>query len=254
MAKDTPIDAFAVPQDFAVYQHFNRREDMVEMIAVLREHRIAVRVSGEDAGEWTESVIMGAPLKPEFWIEIPAADFEKANFMLLEYAEAHLTEEDIDAHPFADYSPDELKQVLLEDTGWSPLAIAVARKLLLRSGEDIDLTQLRQEARKRIQASFVPQKGSLFSIGCSLLLGVFSGLVLWFIGFMISLGVLLYYALGSHRDPDGNKHFAYTKATRNIGRTSLFLVFAAAVLGLLNFLYFHVADFSRLQQWLWFWP
>lgn len=254
MAEKSPIDAFAVPRDFAVYQNFNRREDMAETVDVLRDNRIAVRVSGEDAGEWTESVIMGSPLKPEFWIEIPSSDFEKANFVLLDYAEANLTEEEIDAHPFAEYSPEELRQVLLEDTGWSPLAIAVARKLLLRTGEEVDLTELRREARERVRVAFTPKKGSFIAILATVLLGVFSGVVLWFIGFMLALGILLYFAFGTLRDPEGQTHPAFTKATHNIGKTGLMIILVAALLGLLNFLYFHIADFSKFQEWLWFWP
>ena len=226
---------------------------MAETVDLLRENRIAVRVSGEDAGEWTETVIMGTPLKPDFWIEIPSGDFEKANFVLRDYAEANLTEEDIDAHPFAEYSPEELRQVLLEDTGWSPLAIAVARKLLLRTGEEIDLTDLRREAKERVRIAFTPRKGSIAGILATVLLGAFSGVVLWFIGFMIAIGILLYFAFGTRRDPEGQKHLAYTAPTRQMGKAGLLIQLVATVFGVLNFLYFHVADFSGLQRWLWHW-
>jgi len=98
------LDDHQVPTEYAIYQRFNRLEDMQAVTEALRNNNILVRTSGEDAGEWREATIIGSPLQPKYWIEIPAVQFEKANYVLQEVANENLLDEDLDAHPFAEYS------------------------------------------------------------------------------------------------------------------------------------------------------
>ena len=151
------LDDHRVPTDFAVYQRFNRAEDLRAVVAVLQKSNIIVRTSGEEAGEWREATIIGSPLQPKFWIEIPSIQFEKANYMLQEAAEESLSEEDLDAHPFADYSRKELEDVLLEETAWDAEAVVIARRLLLRQGYDVDLGEIRRQTQERVARAYEPR-------------------------------------------------------------------------------------------------
>ncbi|MEM9929097.1 MAG: hypothetical protein AAF840_04725 [Bacteroidota bacterium] len=247
------LDENAIPRDFAVYQRFNRREDLEEVSTVLQQHDILVRSSTEDKGEWREATIIGSPLQPRFWIEIPASQFEKANFVLREYAEEHISEADLDAHPFAVYSRAELEQVLLEETEWSYDAVVVARKLLLRMGHDVDLKQLREAARAKLARDFAPTDGNGWVMGLFTLLGGFAALALWFISLMITIGVLLYYLAGSRRDPKGTKHWVYNATTRRRGGFALSIVGVCLVLGLLNYFWLHLVRFPANDVWYWLW-
>jgi len=83
--------------------------------------------------------------------------------------------------------------------------------------------------------------------------GAFAGLSIWFTSVLIALGVLLYYVIGSRRDPKGNKHPAYDSPTRKIGWVGLGLMALCSILGLVNFFYLHWVQFPEIDPWYWIW-
>lgn len=247
------LDDHQIPTDYAVYQRFNRVEDMRAVIAVLQENNILVRSSGEDAGEWREATIIGSPLQPKFWIEIPALQFEKANYTLQEVANENLTDEDLDAHPFVSYSREELEEVLLEETEWDAEAVVVARRLLLRQGHDVDLGGLRKKSRERLAKAFTPRSGTRWVIALFTLYGGFAAMAVWMVSILVSLGVLLYYLAGSRRDPKGVKHWAYDAPTRQLGRVAVGVVVVGLAFGLVNVFYLRWVEFPPIDVWYWLW-
>lgn len=240
---------------FSVYQHFNRRVDMQEVVDTLRHNSIPVRVSdeGDAQGEWMERTIVGTPLRPKFWIEIPAGLFEKANFMLQEAAEADLEEEDLDVHPFNEYSVTELQEVLVEESNWSPDAVVVARRLLLRRGGDVDLKRLRDAAREKLAADFTPERGNTWLLLGLGIASAVAGMAVWILGIMILLGLLLYYFAGKRRDPKGVLYFAYDTLTRRQSAGGLAVLATATCLGLLNYFVLHWVEVPQIDSWLWWW-
>ena len=247
------LDDHRVPTDFAVYQRFNRAEDMRAVVSVLKDHNIQVRASDEEAGEWRETTIIGSPLQPKFWIEIPAVHFEKANYILQEAANEQLSDEDLDAHPFADYTREELEEVLLEETEWDAEAVVVARRLLLRQGYDVDLGALRQKSRERLEREYAPRSGTRWVMLFFTLYGSFAAAAVWIVSLLISLGVLLFYLAGTKRDPKGVKHWAYDRTTRQIGRFAVGVVVAALAFGLVNLFYLRWVAFPPIDVWYWLW-
>jgi hypothetical protein len=247
------LDENALPGEFAVYQRFNRQEDMLAVVDVLKSNNILVRHASEEKGEWREATIIGSPLQPKFWIEIPANQFEKANFMLQEAAEELVNEEYLREHPFSDYSREELEEVLLEETYWSAESVVVARRLLFSRGYDVDLAKIRQEAQEKMTAEYTPKFGNKLVIIIFSLFGAFAGLSILFTALLIALGVLLYYVIGSRRDPKGNKHPAYDSSTKQFGWIGLSLVVICSVFGLVNFFYLHWVRFPEIDPWYWIW-
>lgn len=247
------LDDHQVPTDYAVYQRFNRVEDMRSVVAELQGNNILVRTSGEEAGEWREATIIGSPLQPKFWIEIPAVQFEKANYVLREAAEENISDEDLDAHPFSDYSRDDLEEVLFEETEWDAEAVVVARRLLLRQGYDVDLKDIRQKSRERLAREYKPRSGTRWVIALFTLLGVFAAMAVWIVSSLISIGVLLYYVVGSRRDPKGVKHWDYDAPTRQLGSVAVGLMIAGLAFGLVNFFYLGWVKFPPIDIWFWFW-
>jgi len=247
------LDDQQLPRDFAVYQRFNRLEDMNDVVATLEANHIIVRTSHELAGEWKDTNFIGSPLQPKFWIEIPARQFAKANFMLREAAEENISDADLDAHPFAEYARAELEQVLLEDTEWSPDAVVVARKLLLRQGHDVDLSRLRQASRERVARKYTPRSGHRLALLFFTLYGGFSGLSVWITSLLIAAGVLLWYTVGTRRDPNGVSHPAYDKPSRQWGRVGLLVTGVCLAFGLLNFFWLHWVRFPAIDVWYWIW-
>lgn len=242
-------------KNYAVYQHFNRKEDLEAVAEILRLNNIPVRTSdnGDGFGEWTEGTILGAPLRPKFWIEIPEHQFEKANFMLQEAAEADLEEEDLNVHPFNEYSVADLQQVLVEESKWSPEAVVVARRLLLRRGKDVDLKRLRDASRARLAEDFLPLHANPLLISFLTVLAAVAGFMVWIVGIMLVLGIVLYYAVGSRRDPKGARHDAYDHDTRKRSRIALGVLIFATALGLVNMLYLKWITFPDIDGWLWWW-
>lgn len=228
---------------------------MLDVVDALRENDIPVRLSddGEGLGEWTEKTIMGSPLRPKFWIEIPEGKFEKANFMLQEIAETNIQEEDLEGHPFNNYSVPELQEVLVEESDWSPEAVVIARRLLLRRGGDVDLKRLRDKARARLLEEYKPGTIALPIIIFVTLLALGAGLVLWVLGVMVAFGWLIYYAVGSRRDPKGNRHPSYNETTRSRAQIALGVLTLAILVGLANFLWLKWYPVADIDSWLWWW-
>jgi len=250
---DLLLDDHQIPSDFAVFQRFIRAEDMQTVIAVLESHNIPVRTSDVSSGEWRDAVITGAPLQPKFWIEIPSGKFEKANFMLQEAAEQNISDADLNAHPFAEYDRPELEEVLLEETEWSPDAVVVARKLLLRKGHDVDLERLRARSRERVSRAIQARSGTRWVLALFTLYGGFAAMAIWMVSIMVSIGVLVYYVTGSQRDPKGNMHPTYDESTRTIGRVALGVVALCLVFGLTNLFYLKWISFPPIDVWYWLW-
>lgn len=249
------MDKPSASKKYTVYQHFNRREDMLDVVEVLRNNEIFARMSddGEGLGEWTERTIVGAPLRPKFWIEIPEDQFEKANFMLQEVAEANLKEEDLDTHPFNDYSVEELQEVLVEESDWSPDAVVIARRLLLRRGGDVDLKRLRNAARERLEATYAPRSLNPLIIAAVSLLALGASMVLWVLGAMLAFGWLMYFAFGNRRDPNGNRHLAYDNRARRTAKLGLLLQAFGLFFGVLNFVALRWYPVADIDSWLWWW-
>lgn len=247
------LDDHQVPTEYAVYQRFNRIEDMQAVVAVLQDNSILVKTSDEGVGEWKDSNIIGSPLQPKFWIEIPAVQFEKANYVLQEVANENLSDEDLDVHPFAEYSRAELEDVLLEETEWDAEAVVVARRLLLRQGYDVDLGQIRRKSRERLAQQFAPRSGTRWVIALFTLYGGFAAMAVWIVSILVSLGVLLYYVVGSRRDPKGVRHQEYDAPTKQLGRVALGIVFTCLAFGIANFFFLHWVAFPPIDVWYWLW-
>lgn len=247
------LDDHQVPAEYAVYQRFNRLEDMWAVVSVLKENNILVRTSNEESGEWREATIIGSPLQPKFWIEIPASQFEKANYVLQEAAEENISDEDLNEHPFADYSRRELEEVLLEETEWDAEAVVVARRLLLRQGYDVDLSELRKKSRERLAEEYKPRTGTRWVMAFFTFYGGFAAMAVWIVSILLSLGVLLYYLLGTRRDPKGAKHWAYDKPTRQLGQVTVGIVLVCLVFGLANLFYLKLVEFPPIDVWYWLW-
>lgn len=245
----------SLSKNFVVYQYFNREEDLREVAAVLEKVDIPVRISDDtkDRGSWTERTIMGSPLRPRFWIEIPEASFSRANFMLQEFAEARLREADILEHPFFHYDIAALQQVLVEESDWSPEAVVIARRLLLRRGGDVDLKRLRTAARARTAAAYVPAKANRWLLALQSWLAIVGGLLLWLPLATLATGWLCYVALGTRRDPQGKRHPAYTLDSQRLAQIGLSLLTVSVLVGLGNFFVWHWYSVVTLDSWLWWW-
>ena len=196
-------------EEFAVYQRFNDQEAMEALARLFAENDIPFKQKEQRDNGPIGQAIVGTPLQPSFWIEIPATSFAKANALLYAEAEQHLSEEDLAAHPFSQYSLDELREVLLERDKWDPEAVIIARRMLEKSDPNFDFGAIELAIESRLQQEYAPKQVNGFWLILLTLIGVVTAVILWFFGIMVTLGFLLYYRLGSNRDHNGKKHYAY---------------------------------------------
>lgn len=223
------------------------------MAETLQDHHILVKRSTEAIGQWRENVIMGHTLQPKFWIELPQDQFEKARYVLREIAEENWAGDAINTHPFADYSSAELKEILVKEDYYGVEASVIARNLLLRKGEDVDLKPIRDAYRERMSGELIPAKGSLTAIIVATGVGIVSGIYLSAIGFLACLGTVIYYASGTTRAITGERYYTYTSLTRLQGKLGTAMVIVAAIFGALNYFYLHWIHLEPIREWLWIW-
>ena len=248
------IDTDALPGKFAPFEHFLRYEDMVATAELLEAAEMPVRRVGEQqSGQWREKVIMGQPLQPKYWLEIPTDQFARARYLIREAAEAVWVGEALEQHPFNDYATPELEDILRREDYYGQEAAVIARNILLGRGEEVELAELREDYRAHIEQRFTPAPVSKLSIGLTAVVGVAAGLILQLLFWLASLGILLYIFQGKQRDPDGRSHFAYDIATRRAGKIAVGLVVGALVFGLANYFLLHIYGLMGINPWLWWW-
>jgi hypothetical protein len=76
MTKEDALD-YLGPAEYAVYQQFNRKEDLEELLALFQQHNIPFTTHDREQSPGVGAVIVGDPLQPRFWIEIPNNLFQK---------------------------------------------------------------------------------------------------------------------------------------------------------------------------------
>ena len=246
------LDDHTISREYAVFERYHREVDMLDTAAVLEELGIPVRQGTQPAGEAWEKFYMGTRLRAEYWLEIPTKDFERARFLLRERAEEMITPEDLREHPFADYTTEELKEVLVDEVKWDIYATVVARKLLLTRDVNVDLSALRQQSRRQVAEEYAPGKGNLIYIVLLAALGIASAILLAFFGLLFALGMLYHYGFGTQIRPDGAKVPLFTGSNRPLARGAFYGVLAAAAVSLLYAIAGGLLP-VEVRAWLWWW-
>lgn len=246
------LDDHALPRDYAVFQQFHRQEDSAALAETLRGLRVAARTGSEPPPDAWQQLYVGSDLRPRFWVEIPSRDFERARFLLREKAEEEITETDLEAHPFADYTTDELKEVLRDERGWDVYATVIARKILLKREKNVDLAALRAEERRRITRRFEPKSGKRVVQLLVIAAGIFCGLKLQLLGWALAAGVLVHFGWSKHRKPSGERVFEYAPRTRTLCRAGVLGLVLTLVYALYREIIVHEGSIE-LMEWLWVW-
>jgi len=242
MNQDTILDQ-ADHAEYAVYQQFSQVEELKEMAELFSQHQIPFRSHQRQLGGSLGSSIIGSSLQPDYWIEIPTTFFVQANRLLEQEATEHLQTADLSEHPFSTYTDEELIEVLSEADAWNPEAVLVARILLKNRGVAIDEGSIKQAIKEKYQATFSPKSGNTISLIGLGFLGLFSGIMVWFLRIMLSLGGLAYYYLGKKRNRKGNAYYEFDAATRNTSKWLMLIVSICVLLGMANLLYFQFVIF-----------
>ncbi len=247
------LDESALPGQFAVFERFLREVDMHATASSLTEGGIAVRKSTEGIRQWRENVIVGHPLQPQFWIEIPERQFSHARYLLRELAEEAWAGDAIDEHPFADYTDDDLRDIVTNEEYYGVEASVVALNLLLRRGVQPDVSPLRRAGREQENLARHATRGSGLALLLATAVGTIAAFYLEPITACVMVGILLYVVVGKRRAADGKQSWLYTPGSRRLARVGASIVGAGFFFGLLNYLWFDWVAVQPLGQWYWIW-
>jgi hypothetical protein len=116
--------------------------------------------------------------------------------------------EDESSDFFAEFTNEELQEVLVKPEEWGVDQVVLARQTLLDRGEEIDAPKLKADRKAHLNEVRKPKKVNpivFVVVVISMIPGGFLGLI-----------VAFWLALATNKDPDGKRYFAYTQNSRRI--------------------------------------
>ena len=116
----------------SVFRKFIRRQDLDDMVAILRENDIPFQSWEKE--EPVIPIIIGVTLTPKFWIEIENSNFSKVNELLASAAKENIQDEDIENHYLNEMNDMELKEIIIKPYEWNPGSVLVAKMILEKRG------------------------------------------------------------------------------------------------------------------------
>lgn len=109
---------------------------------------------------------------------------------------------------FADFSNEELQEVLVKPEEWGVDQVVLARQTLLERGEEIDVPKIKAERKAHLNEARKPRKAHPIIFVIAVLAMVPGG----FLGLILAFWV----ALATSKDPEGKRYFYYTQNSRRI--------------------------------------
>ncbi|MFY8022217.1 MAG: hypothetical protein ACOVP1_13515 [Bacteroidia bacterium] len=192
--------------EFLSFRKFNEYTAAKTFSLLLEENGIENIL--EDSSPKFDPGFSNNELLKEFRIKIKSEDFEQANQLLLNQADALI--QDIDEnHYLFQYNNDELKELLSKADEWSEIDIRLARKILLSRGIALSESDLMELRKKRIKELAEPERISMLWIRFAYAVAFAGGLIALFIGWHIH----------THKKtlPNGESVFAYDMESRKQG-------------------------------------
>ncbi len=222
---------------FAVFRKLNKKEDLEDILEILKENDISYRARENKA--MLDSVIIGQALNENFWIEIFDYEFKRANQILEAAASSNYSQEDISQHYLNELDDDELMEVLTKPDEWNQDATVMAKLILENRGKSVNERQIKQTIDDRLVEMKQPKSASLFArlgfIVLALVCGYFSHriLVMAGVGSMVCVLTGFYYATFKETAPDGERYLAFDSSTRQYGWILIGIAILAFLLALL---------------------
>jgi hypothetical protein len=215
--------------DFAKYKDFATEEDTTAFVQLLNTNGIPYQVKKQTT--LVDSAIIGSPMLPTYWIEIPRSDFKLVNALLEKEAEL-LTPADLSAHYLNQLSNEELLDIVNKSESWSPDAFIVAKALLKLRGVQLSETNLQTQRIQRIQEIRQPKEVNPTWLLFYFILAIASGALLFIWGIVACAGMGFYYRTWEETDPNGNKFTVFGPKTRKSGEWIVGLLIISAIMGI----------------------
>jgi hypothetical protein len=215
--------------DFAKYKDFATQDDATAFVQLLKINGIKHQVKKQTT--LVDSAIIGSPMVPAYWVEIPRSDFRQVNTILEKEAEL-LTPGDLSSHYLNELTNEELLDIVNKSESWSPDAFIVAKSLLKQRGVQLSETILQTQRIQRIQEMRQPKEINSGWLLFYFILAIASGAMLFIWGIVACAGMGFYYRTWEETDPNGNKFTVFGPKTRKSGEWIVGLLILSAIMGI----------------------
>lgn len=194
-------------EQFSIFKKFPTLEHAKEIAKVLNDHNIDSFI--DDNVPPVDVTFAGSTLQNEFEVKIKQADFIKANSIIEKVNEVSI--ENVDPNYYLlQFTNEELYEVLLKSDEWGDFDYALAQKILVHRGNEIDKDSLETLKKERINELAKPEKSQKTWIVVGYIFAILGGF----------LGLVIGYALWTAKKtlPNGQKVGSYKEKDRLHGK------------------------------------
>lgn len=205
-------------ENFATYRKFIFKDDALDLIEILKEHKIDFILS--DNSSRLDSTFGNDDNTKQFALKI-----ERANFKKVEELEENLISKSLDNvnrdHYLFEFSDEELIEIVLKSEEWNKFDYLLAQKILKERGKEINLDLIKAINKRRIDDLKTEEASPKWLIYIGYLFSVLGG----FIGIFIGLYLMNY----KKTLPNGETIYGFGTEDRKSGKN----VFICSIMGVI---------------------
>lgn len=207
--------------NFATYRKFIFKDDALDLIEILKEHKIDFILS--DNSSRLDSTFGNDDSTKQFALKI-----ERANFKKVEELEENLISKSLDNvnkdYYLFEFSDEELIEIVLKSEEWNKFDYLLAQKILKERGKEVNLELIKAINKRRIDDLKTEEASPKWLIYIGYLFSVLGG----FIGIFIGLYLMNY----KKTLPNGETIYGFGTEDRKSGKN----VFICSIMGVIFWL------------------
>lgn len=208
-------------ENFATYRKFIFKDDALDLIEILKEHKIDYILS--DNSSRLDSTFGNDDNTKQFALKI-----ERANFKKVEELEENLISKSLDNvnrdYYLFEFSDEELIEIVLKSEEWNKFDYLLAQKILKERGKEVNLDLIKAINKRRIDDLKTEEASPKWLIYIGYLFSVLGG----FIGIFIGLYLMNY----KKTLPNGETIYGFGTEDRKSGKN----VFICSIMGVIFWL------------------
>ena len=210
------------------FRDYGTKDEADDVASKFEAHNIPVKVETERA--LLDSVIVGKDFHNKYKVQIPAADFERAQKILIDETQVDINSVAKD-YMLLSFTNDELLDVVAKPDEWGEYNYNLAKALLLQRG--VTVSEHQEQALKQKYVAQISEQRSLDGgwmllgyifpilamVACVLNNRVIIGLIFSFYALPGILGIILGLVVTTTKKtlPDGAQILSFNKKTRTHG-------------------------------------
>ena len=207
--------------NFATYRKFIFKDDSLDLIEILKEHKIDFILS--DNSSRLDSTFGNDDNTKQFALKIERANFKKVEELEEDLISKSLDNVNKDYYLF-EFSDEELIEIVLKSEEWNKFDYLLAQKILKERGKEVNLDLIKAINKRRIDDLKTEEASPKWLIYIGYLFSVLGG----FIGIFIGLYLMNY----KKTLPNGETIYGFGTEDRKSGKN----VFICSIMGIIFWL------------------